>query len=833
MKKSLTGLWKLTDGQGIELDAQVPGCVYLDLLREHLIPDPYYGTNEKKCYWVSLRDWQYSKKFTLTSSDFAHGDIRLIADMLDTICDIYLNGERVGQGNNCHIQYVFSVRQLLREGENEISVRFRSPVLYVREKQAQDPCPINWNGQRGINHIRKPQYHFGWDWGPELPPVGITKDIFLESFDGPRIDGLHIRQEHGADGVKLRIGVQTENCGGGICELTVLHPDGKRDVLRRDAEKSLVFEHVIREPQLWYTWDLSDRAEQPLYTIEARIYRGEALAAQESRKIGLRQIRLRREKDEYGSNFQFEINGIPLFIKGANVIPSETFITREFEQRVQRDVEACRFSNCNMLRMWGGGYYSSEFLLDLCDRYGILVWQDFAFACQPYPFYNEAFLENVREEVRQTVCRMRHHACLAVWCGNNETEAGANHWIHIDRFREATEFFFWNELPRMLKELDADTPYTPGSPIGDAFMQGWDSDDYGDNHLWQVWHGLQPLSYYRTRQTRFCSEFGFESLPAPSVLHTFVPDKKLSLRSRALAAHQKCKGGNLRMEYYVLMHRPRPKTFAGFAYLTQVCQTECVRDATEFWRRNKHRCHGSIYWQLNDCWPVCSWSSKDYFNNYKALQYVSRRFFAPIIVTVEEKEDAVDVIVVNDTRDPLDAQVEYFVFDFESGEVPGTRQCRELTVEALANCRAVTLSRKQMAENADLARIGMHVCLRANGKEISACNWFFLPEKELHFPKNQFRIRAERENGRIKIAVQSDTFARYVQLQNAGTDRPFSDNFFDLMPGETKIVYQDAEGDREPAVTAISCGNIPIRKSRFFAAMRLKRVRKLLKKYPI
>ena len=822
----------MTDGE-ISLKAQVPGCVYLDLLREKRIPDPFYGTNEKSCYWVSLRDWEYRRHFTVTPSEMQFQEIRLVADMLDTICDVFLNGELIGKGENCHIRYEFPVKDKLKAGENELLIRFRSPVLYVKERQAQDPCPINWNGQRGINHIRKPQYHFGWDWGPELPPVGISKDICLEFGNGIRVEDFQIRQRHEDGAVRLLVSAQLANCGECTYALQIVHPNGKTELLEGKAEEKLSLAHTIADPELWFTSDLSDREEQPLYQVNLTVFREGETVAEERRKIGLRQIRLRREKDEYGSNFQFEINGVPLFIKGANVIPSEEFITRDFEERIRKDIDACRFSHFNLIRMWGGGYYSSDLLLDLCDRYGILVWQDFAFACQPYPFYNPEFLANVQEEVRQTVRRMRHHACLAVWCGNNETEAGANHWIHIDRFREATEFFFWKELPRTLQELDADTPYTPGSPIGDAFMQDVESDDCGDNHLWQVWHGLKPLSYYRSRKTRFCSEFGFESLPNTEVLQDFLPNKKLTLKDKALAAHQKCKGGNLRMEYYVLMHRARPKTFEGFVYLSQICQSECIRDATEFWRRNKDRCHGSVYWHLNDCWPACSWAGKDYYNNYKALQYGARRCFAPIIVSVDEKEEGIDVFVINDTRRSLDAELEYFVFDFEGGARAAKRE--RVSVRELQNVKAISLTRNQLLQGEPADGKGVHIRLTAGGEELASCNWFFLPENELHFPKNNFRIHTEREGDRIKITVQSDTFARFVQLKNENSRQPFTDNFFDILPGETKVVYQNCEGKAaaQNTVSAHAYGNLEVKKSKLFTALRFRRVKRLLKKYPI
>ena len=831
MELSLNGEWRLfSEGEEV-CRAQVPGCVYTDLLAAGKIEDPFYAENEQKAYWVSCRNWEYRKTFFVPEEALAQECVLLRADMPDTVCTFFVNGKEAGSAQNAHICHTFSVKELLRAGENELRILFSSPVEYVKRRQSEDECPVNWNGQRGINHIRKPQYHFGWDWAPQLPPVGIAGGLWIECRPRGSVSDFRVEQRHEQGRVTVTVRAAFADFEPAACEVYLTDPQGGRTVCRVRAEKGVAKARFsVEQPQLWYTHDLSSRKEQPLYCagVRAEDARGHVLRSE--RRIGLRTVRLLRDKDEYGSNFCFELNGMRLFAKGANFIPPEFFINGYTADKMERDLRACLFSNFNMLRIWGGGYYPSESFLELCDRFGILVWQDFMFACQPYPFYNEAFLQNVEEEVRQTVRRMRHHACLALWCGNNETEAGANHWIHIDRFRNATRFFFWGRLPALLQELDGVTAYQPGSPVGDAFMENVESNDYGDNHLWQVWHGLKPLSYYKNCPARFCSEFGFESLPEAASLKAFMPSLPKSLRSSVLDAHQKCRGGNLRMEYYILSEYGAAKGTGGFIYLSQLCQEECVRNAVAFWRRSQHRCHGALYWQFNDCWPACSWAGKDYYGRYKALQYGARRFFAPVFLAVDDGDgEAADVYLINDTPRPVRGKLLWKSFDLVHGE-DGFLQ-KELSVAAAPfSClHAVRISRREALRRGRAGRAGLNVCFVSEEGEAQEQNVFFCKPTALRLPAAKLSVRCERENGALRVFVKSDRFAKSVCLSSESAE-PFSDNFFDLLPGQEREIRCAADAR---AVRACSAADFIARGRGLYRRLRFCIVKFRLRKYPL
>ncbi|MDE5618190.1 MAG: glycoside hydrolase family 2 protein, partial [Clostridia bacterium] len=534
-------------------------------------------------------------------------NIILKFDCLDTIAKIYLNGEEIAQSKNYFVPKEIDISGKLKE-DNELKVQFACPVQYVKDKQEGDKMPRNSNGLNGIPHIRKPGCHFGWDWGPALPTVGIAGDVSVLAYDGARLKDIEITQTHKDGKVILNIESYTEGVPkeGGYTEISVKDPDG--NII---ANKSLPAENVhsaraeitVENPLLWWTADISGCRNQPLYTVSAKLSQGEQ-SDEISKKVGLRTIQLDTGKDEYGSNFRFILNGKPLFIKGGNYIPPDALLTRADKNTYKYLLGAMCDANMNCVRVWGGGRYEKEEFYDICDRLGILVWQDFMFACQPYPFYNDELLSEIIKEVECNVKRLRHRACLALWCGNNEIEVMSPAWATYAKLREWTEKFFYHLLPDELRKWDKITPYIPGSPYGVGYLDKTASDNYGDTHLWSVWHGLQPLTYYRKRMTRFCSEFGLESIPDTDTVEVFCPPEQKNLTSDVMKAHQKCLSGNDKIIYYISTRFRIPEKFDDLIYLSQITQSECVRDATEHWRRNRGRCNGSIYWQLNDCWPV-------------------------------------------------------------------------------------------------------------------------------------------------------------------------------------------------------------------------------------
>lgn len=794
MQLNLNGNWQFREsGKGEWLSAEVPGCNYLDLLRAEKIPDPFVGLNEKDVYWVGKTDWEYQKTFDVSDALCNCDRVFLDCKTLDTICDVYLNDICVGHGENAHCRYEFDVKSALVAGKNHVRIVFYSPVNYVTEKQAVEKCPRNNNGQDGIPHIRKPQCHFGWDWGPVLPPSGISGDISIQGYSTARIAELSVLQHHRDAQVELEVQGEVTRFSEKATEfvLTVTAPDGR--VL--SEEKAALPENgiftktvVIENPELWWTRDLSDKPKQPLYRVSLSIASdGETLDVAE-KKIGLRTIRLNRERDEYGENFQFVLNGVPLFIKGANWIPPDSFVNRFSEEKLQYTLNAVKFSNMNMLRIWGGGYYESDALYALCDQDGILIWQDFCFACQPYPFFDESLLENVHNEVIYNVKRLRHHACLAVWSGNNEIETMSIAWRNRLKYMQWTEKFFYNILPQWMQGLDTVTPYIPGSPCGTDYMKGYDRDNVGDTHLWAVWHGLQPLTYYRKRLTRFCSEFGFESLPDLKTIEQYAKPEDYALTSDVFSAHQKCNSGNMKMAYYITSRFRLPKDFTDYIYLSQICQEECVRDATEHWRRNKGRCNGSMYWQLNDCWPVCSWASLDYFGNYKALQYAARHFNAPITISVEDSKERLQVVALNDTTKPVTCMTSWRLLDFDGAQLAAEQ--KELTLEAVQNQTAFDLTPQQLAKKANLKRCVFVAELHVDGVQIARRTILFAPEKNLSLPKTEVEMQVSVDNGVATYTLASKHYQRFVQVHSASNMQPFSDNYFDLLPGETKTITQ-------------------------------------------
>lgn len=791
---NLNGEWTLTrlPNKDIYIPARIPGCNYTALIDAGILQDPYIGLNEKQSLWVAECDWRYSRSFSIDANILRSESIELVAEMIDTIAIIRINGYEVGNVENVNIGYRFDIKKHLTIGENTIEIDLFSPIKNAQKRNQEIHCVSNTMGLSGGPNIRKTQCHFGWDWGPILPPSGIQRDIYIEYGSNIKICDMQVRQRHTDEGVYIITnaeisGVDTSRRGLEY-RLTVTQPDGTLIEKMGVPASKIEREILISDPKLWWTRDLSGKEKQPLYTVCIEIlYTGEVISSQRKR-IGLRTIELNREKDEFGRNFCFKINGVPVFAKGANFIPTDCFIDRTSNRDLQKLISSVEFSNMNMLRVWGGGYYECDEFYDLCDERGILVWQDCAFACLPYPFFNEQFLNNVLKEIEYNVKRLRHHASLALWCGNNEIEELSLRWRPLKEYVDWTEKFFWNILESEIRKYDLDTPYTPGSPIGVAHNKGCGADNVGDTHLWAVWHGLQDFKYYRKRKTRFCSEYGFESLPDIKTVKKFAGEKSESydLNDKVFESHQKCTSGNQKMLYYIASRFRLPKKFEDLIYLTQLCQSECIRDAAEFWRRNKGRSNGALYWQLNDCWPVCSWSSIDYYGNYKALQYSARRFFAPIAVSLYDDKYGVKVFVLNDTLQDVPVKVRFGLTDFD-GKI-----LREETLDIVS--KATKSEQCAYFDITKLQGINIKNCvfyaeiIDVTGKRISRSTVLFGKEKDLNLIKPCITKDFVAHDGKIELNITSKKYARFVYIVNKVNSEPLSDNVFDILPGETITV---------------------------------------------
>lgn len=816
MKIDLKGKWQFCQCEGGEmLCGNVPSSNISDLLNLGLIPNPFEKTYENEVSVICDKDWIYSRSFFVENKLQNCDKVFLFCAQLDTVCDVNINGKFVAHSKNCHLPLRVEVKEFLRSGENEITIKFYSPVNYVTDKYNECPTPPNSNGRSGVAHIRKPQCHFGWDWGPVLPVSGISGDIYLEGVIGAEISDLTIKQNHKADGsVTLTLCAETQFYSNASAEVefVVTFPDGQSVTLagtptsKRKVAETVFYaaETVILNPELWWTKELSCKDIQPLYEVKAvlKVCGGEV--SQKSKKIGLRTLTLDRSADRHGENFCFVLNGKKIFCKGTNYIPPDSLITRVSDSDYRELIDAAVFSNMNMLRIWGGGYYAPDALLYECDKRGILIWQDFTYACQAYPHFDDEFKNLTENEARSQIKRMRSHPSLALWCGNNEIEQMSSLWFYAFKYIEWTKKYFHEILPAVLKEED-ERPYIPSSPVGVSYKKGVFADNVGDTHLWAVWHGLQPLSYYSSRYTRFCSEFGFESLPSMKTLRYFADEKDFDLNSEVFLAHQKCNSGNMKMQYYALERFHLPSRFSDYVYLSQYCQSECVRDATEHWRRNKGRCNGSLYWQLNDCWPVCSWSSMDYFKRYKMLQYTARRFFAPIAVSIKRTKNAFGVYTLNDTLETFDCETIFKVCNY-SGKVlfeenhasKSNAEQSELQIEVSAKKIKSAIKHENCYAVATLYR---------NGAEISRSVLLLKKEKQANLPVPKIKKEISFSNGTLTIVLSSDVYAHTVWLNSDFSDEHFSDNCFDILPGEKITVILPCQTPPENLDCAVDVFN--------------------------
>lgn len=788
---SLNGEWQMKQqGSGIWQPAAVPGCNYSDLLAAGKISDPFAEDNELKDFWVSEVNWEYRRTFTADEAMLAADVTVLRCEQLDTICEVFINGELVGKGENNNRIYEFPIKEYLKAGENEIYILFYSPVQYGAKLNQNDDMPKTANTDAdGVPHVRKTQCHFGWDWGPKIPISGITRDISVRSYEMARIADMKVTQIHNEGTVDVTVACASKEFRDGNYRFKVAleHPDGEKEAIEVPAREGKVVFH-IEKPELWWTKELSGKEKQPLYKAEVQLISGRKILDKTALRIGLRTVELYREKDQWGKNFQFRLNGVPIFAKGANWIPADSFINRFTPEKIDYFIHAAQKSNMNMLRVWGGGYFETDYFYDKCDECGILIWQDFLFACDPYPFYNEPFLENVKAEIKDNVCRLRHHACLALWCGNNEIETMSQLWKSYHKLTEWTEKFFYHILPEELRKHDDVTPFIEGSPVGDGYMNKYDDDNYGDTHLWQVWHGLKPLTYYRKRHTRFCSEFGLESFPDLLTLTEYIDKKNWALDSDVMMVHQKCRNGNNKMLYYMASRFRIMKSFEDLVTLTQIIQSEGVRDAAEHWRRNRGRCNGSIWWQFNDCWPTSSWAGVDYRGRYKVLQYAAKHFFAPVMVSLEDSKNKIRIHLINDLTAPFKGSLRWRAVRFDGQTIYGESVAHVTIPPLTANCKAeinlpVFLKEKDRKDSFFVAEL-----LDENKRPVSRKVILFAKENKVSFPRPSIQTKVDVKDGFAEIELLSKQFAHFVSVRAGQGVQPFSDNFFDLLPGEKKII---------------------------------------------
>lgn len=810
--QTLSGKWDFRQfGTSEWLPATVPGGVHTDLLALGMIPDPFFGDNEKTVQWVTEIDWEYRKIFTASPELFTEQQVTLTCDGLDTLADLYINGEYLGHVDNMFRQWEFDVKDLLHSGENELIIHFCPPVTFIRGKQAL--LPLQGGGDiPGGPHLRKAPCHWGWDWGPKLPPIGVWKDIRLEGYSTARLSNVHIRQAHDEGGVTLAVNITAESLGDGelTAVLSLTEPDDTTQViiqplmvLSEQGFPFTVIEVNIPDPDLWWPNGYGDDEQKgkwsglhgtrPLYSIDVLLKSGEGLLDQREYKIGLRTIELIQEPDEWGKSFTFYINGLPLFAKGADWIPSDSFPTRVTQVSLEGLIRSAVEANMNMLRVWGGGYYPEDMFFELCDRYGILIWQDFMFACGIYPA-DADFSDNVRIEAIENIRRIRHHPSLALWCGNNEMEQGWVDWgwnkpndpIN-QNLKAGYDRMFHQMLPEILADEDPDTVYWPSSASSNTPFEKPNGQEQGDCHYWDVWHGRRPFTAYRSQFPRFMSEFGFQALPPFKTIQTYAEPADQNMTSYIMEHHQRSGSGNGLMVAQMTDTFRMPKNFESLVYLSLLLQAEGIRYGVEHWRRNRQRVSGALIWQLDDCWPVASWASLDYFGRWKALHYAAKRFYAPVLLSVEENGPRMAVHITSDLLEPVDIQLDWRL-ETVNGEI--VKSGEALVRAAVLEDTLVGLYDFSAEASGAAARKLVFICefqheqLNLAARQVIP----FVPNKHLELQEPGLSMNVSEKDGLLTIGIRASSLARFVELSFDGAGGIFSDNYFDVSAGSPVYV---------------------------------------------
>lgn len=798
--------------EGDWIEAAVPGSVYRDLLEHGKMEDPYYRANETEALKLMESDYEYVTEFTVEETVWNNPYVLLTFQGIDTIADIWLNGTHLGYADNMHRVWEYEVKQYLKRSGNNLKVHFYSPIAYIRKKDEEEHWIAPGEAMRGTSHIRKAQCMFGWDWGPRLPDAGIYRDVLLRGCAAERLDGVYIRQIHEKGRVTLGFDIDV-NCfdyrhllrlgkdsrewnGRGLtCRITVTGPDQKKccdEVIPGDRQGEISF--VIENPKLWWPNGLG---EQPLYTVTVTLLRGKEVLDTFCKRIGLRTLTVHREKDAYGESFAHEVNGVQYFAMGADYIPEDNLLYRVTKERTRDLLSQAVAAHHNSIRVWGGGYYPDDFFWDICDELGLVVWMDFAFACAVYKLKEKSFEENITQEAIQNIKRIRNHACLGLWCGNNEMESF--YYTNAMGFNEDAEAkghyikLYEYLLPKLVKTYDPQTFYWPSSPSSGGCYVDSVSPDKGDMHYWDVWHGNKPFTEYRKFFFRYLSEFGFQSFPSIRTVESFTEPEDRNIFSYVMEKHQRNVAANGKIISYMEATYLYPNDFDTLLYASQLLQADAVRYGVEHFRRNRGRCMGTIIWQLNDCWPVASWASIDYYGRWKALHYYEKRFFAPLMLSCEEEglisQDAnpnaepyvmkksIRLCVANESRADEKVTVFWELRDRMAQILHSAKQ--EVAVPAQSS---VWLERVPM-QYADERNEYVSYRMEKKGIEISAGTALFTAPKFFQFADPQLTVRVEGD----EIVVGAKAYARGVEVRNRNDDMILSDNFFDMNGGERRI----------------------------------------------
>lgn len=799
-------------GDTLWSDAKVPGTIHQDLINHNRIPNPFYGMNEEAVQWVENEDWMYRTSFVVTEEQLNRDAAVLELDGLDTYADVFLNGALILRSDNMFVGHKVSVKSVLRKGENRLLIRFRSAVkeaLPQWETNGFDyPADNDHSSKRVSIYTRKAPYSYGWDWGIRLATCGIWRPVRLVFSDVARIEDYYVRQASVSASKadvdnRLEITNVTSQPVSALLKVAYHYTandtkEVQKQIELRPGENTVSLPVMIDNPHLWMP---NGWGEPSLYKFTASVSVDGVEVASQERQVGLRSIRVVMEDDEHGKSFYFEVNGHPMFAKGANFIPDDALLPNVTPERYKRILEDVKAANMNMLRVWGGGIYEDDKFYDEADRNGILIWQDFLFACTTYP-HDPLFLKRVEAEAEYNIKRLRGHASLAMWCGNNEIYEGVRYWgwknkYTAEAFAEMNrgyDVLFRQLLPDMVKRFDSDRFYMHGSP----YEANWgrpESWKIADSHNWGTWYGRKPFESFDSEIPRFMSEYGFQAFPEMKTIRTFAEEKDFELESPVMNAHQKATIGNALIKQTMGLYYKVPAKFEDLVYVGLVLQGHGMRHGIEAHRRNRPYCMGSLFWQLNDSWPVVSWSSIDYYGNWKAMQYQSQRAFAPILINaIKEGDDLCVYLISDELQDRDDVRLTVELMDFDGKSHGKWTQNGKLT----ANTSMLFLKKRvdEFLSKQDAATSFLRFTLKAkNGAALADEVFYFAYPKDQKLPEARIETSVKKRGEAIEMTLKTDKLARDIFIEVPVQGVRFSDNFFDLLPGQRKkITITSPEG---------------------------------------